>query len=322
MTTQKPISKSPISDACVGQGGCWQYGSTSAAVFGSAGRFSKSQPPRRVAFSAPSSLSQRATGSLLHTGKEKDSETGYSHFSASFLDHELMTMWLSVDPMADKYPSLSPYAYCVWNSVKLVDPDGQDIVIVIWATTPNNDGVGHAGIAVSNYKVENGKMVPDGTFTYYDNWPGGDGVTFDLKGAIKTVGTIRSEFEIESTDEFFSNFLSGEDPPPDGVLLLSTSYEQDMAVKNQLQNANENKEYYNGAFYNCSSYVSDGLSALFGKMVGKETIIWPFQSITPNQLWNDVQKTANKQGIRNTVLNDPGELTSFGFRESLKSKKQ
>ena len=111
-------------------------------------------------------------------------------------------------------------------------------------------------------------------------------------------------------------------PTLDGVLLLSTSYEQDMAVKNQLQNANENKDYYNGAFYNCSSYVSDGLSALFGKKVGKETIIWPFQSITPNQLWNDVQKTANKQGIRNTVLNDPGELTSFGFRESLKSKKQ
>ena len=33
-------------------------------------------------------------------------------------------MWLSVDPMADKYPSISPYAYCAWNSVKLVDPDG------------------------------------------------------------------------------------------------------------------------------------------------------------------------------------------------------
>ena len=251
-----------------------------------------------------------------------DEETGYGYFGARYMDHELMTMWLSVDPMADKYPSISPYAYCAWNPIKLVDPDGQDIVIVIWATTPNNDGVGHAGIAVSNYKEENGKMVPDGTFTYYDNWPGGDGVTFDLKGAITTVGTIRSEFEIESTDEFFSNFLSGEDTPPDGVLLLSTSYEQDMAVKNQLQNANENKENYNGAFYNCSSYVSDGLSALFGKMVGKETIIWPFQSITPNQLWNDVQKTANKQGIRNTVLTDPGELTSIGFRESLKSKKQ
>ena len=152
--------------------------------------------------------------SFVFTGKERDEETGYGYFGARYMDHELMTMWLSVDPMADKYPSISPYAYCAWNPVKLVDPDGQDIVIVIWATTPNNDGVGHAGIAVSNYKEENGKMVPDGTFTYYDNWPGGGGVTFDLKGAITTVGTIRSEFEIESTDEFFSNFLSGEDTPP------------------------------------------------------------------------------------------------------------
>jgi len=43
------------------------------------------------------------------------------------MDHELMTMWLSVDPMADKYPSISPYAYCAWNPVKLVDPDGREI---------------------------------------------------------------------------------------------------------------------------------------------------------------------------------------------------
>jgi len=29
--------------------------------------------------------------------------------------------------MADKYPSTSPYAYCAWNPVKLVDPDGREI---------------------------------------------------------------------------------------------------------------------------------------------------------------------------------------------------
>ena len=39
-----------------------------------------------------------------------------------------MTMWLSVDPMADKYPGISPYAYCVWNPVKLIDPDGLDTI--------------------------------------------------------------------------------------------------------------------------------------------------------------------------------------------------
>ena len=35
-----------------------------------------------------------------------------AHHGARYMDHELMTMWLSVDPMADKYPSISPYAYC------------------------------------------------------------------------------------------------------------------------------------------------------------------------------------------------------------------
>ena len=60
------------------------------------------------------------------TGKERDSETGFSYFGARYYDSDLMTGWLSVDPMADKYPSLSPYAYCAWNPVKLVDPDGED----------------------------------------------------------------------------------------------------------------------------------------------------------------------------------------------------
>ena len=33
--------------------------------------------------------------------------------------------WLSVDPLADKYPNISPYAYCGWNPIKFVDPDGR-----------------------------------------------------------------------------------------------------------------------------------------------------------------------------------------------------
>ena len=61
------------------------------------------------------------------TGKERDEETGYGYFGARYMDHELMTMWLSVDPMADKYPSISPYAYCAWNPLVLIDPDGKMI---------------------------------------------------------------------------------------------------------------------------------------------------------------------------------------------------
>ena len=59
------------------------------------------------------------------TGKEKDSESGYYYFDARYFMPTL-SIWNSVDPMVDKYPSLSPYAYCAWNPVKLVDPDGRD----------------------------------------------------------------------------------------------------------------------------------------------------------------------------------------------------
>ena len=58
---------------------------------------------------------------LLHA------ETGFSYFGARYYDSDILTAWLSVDPMADKYPSLSPYAYCAWNAVKLVDPEGRKI---------------------------------------------------------------------------------------------------------------------------------------------------------------------------------------------------
>ena len=61
------------------------------------------------------------------TGKEKDEETGYSYFGARYYDSDLSGLFLSVDPMSDKYPSISSYAYCAWNPVKLVDPNGDTI---------------------------------------------------------------------------------------------------------------------------------------------------------------------------------------------------
>ena len=39
-------------------------------------------------------------------------------------------IWLSVDPMASKYPSLSPFAYCAGNPIILKDPNGMEIVII------------------------------------------------------------------------------------------------------------------------------------------------------------------------------------------------
>ncbi|MBR4199399.1 MAG: RHS repeat-associated core domain-containing protein [Bacteroidales bacterium] len=58
------------------------------------------------------------------TGKERDAETGYYYHGARFNCSDIG--WLSVDPMADKYPSLTPYNYCAWNPIKLVDLSGME----------------------------------------------------------------------------------------------------------------------------------------------------------------------------------------------------
>ena len=63
-------------------------------------------------------------GIYRFNGKEKDYESGFHYYGARYYWSELTTMWLSVDPMSDKYPSISPYAYCAWNPVILIDPDG------------------------------------------------------------------------------------------------------------------------------------------------------------------------------------------------------
>ena len=34
--------------------------------------------------------------------------------------------WLAVDPLADSYYSISPYAYCKNNPINRIDPDGRD----------------------------------------------------------------------------------------------------------------------------------------------------------------------------------------------------
>ncbi len=57
------------------------------------------------------------------TGKERDAETGYDYFGARYYSSSL-GIWLSVDPMSDKYPSLSPYVYCADNPMRLVDLEG------------------------------------------------------------------------------------------------------------------------------------------------------------------------------------------------------
>jgi len=73
------------------------------------------------------------------SAKELDDETSYSYFGQRYYDSDLSS-WLSVDPLSDKYPSMSPYMYCAGNPVMLVDPDGMEVITKIHRYKTNKDG--------------------------------------------------------------------------------------------------------------------------------------------------------------------------------------
>jgi len=85
------------------------------------------------------------------TGKERDEESGYDYFSARYLWY-IIGHWLSVDPLADKYLWISPYAYAAWNPVKFIDPDGREKHNMM---DPNTDDIGQC------YLWEGAAQLPD-----------------------------------------------------------------------------------------------------------------------------------------------------------------
>jgi len=60
----------------------------------------------------------------LFNAKELDEKTGLYYYGARYYDSR-SSVWLSTDPMQEKYPNKTPYHYCSNNPVNMVDPNGQ-----------------------------------------------------------------------------------------------------------------------------------------------------------------------------------------------------
>ena len=75
------------------------------------------------------SITQNYATPYKFTGKELDEETGLYYFGARYYAPR-ESIWLSTDPLAEKYPNMSPYNYCLNNPLNVIDPDGRDIIIL------------------------------------------------------------------------------------------------------------------------------------------------------------------------------------------------
>jgi hypothetical protein len=91
---------------------------------------------------------------------------------------------MSVDPMSDKYPSMSPYVYCANNPVKLVDANGEDYEVVIEGNTITIKATYFVTKDTKKEMEEGIKMWNNTSFSYKLN----DGKKYNLKFDLSIAG--------------------------------------------------------------------------------------------------------------------------------------
>ena len=83
-------------------------------------------------------------------------------------------VWLSPDPLLDKYPNISPYAYCNNNPIKNIDPDGLDWyeaeegTAVLWKNL-NDASVNIDGVKYNNIGENYSHTIDNATYGYHQN---------------------------------------------------------------------------------------------------------------------------------------------------------
>ena len=147
-----------------------------------------------------SSTSSSWTSPYRFNAKEVDPETGLAYYGARYYQSKL-GVWLSVDPMAKDYQSVSSYCYTLGNPLNLKDPNG------MWV---------EGGGLWNNLIYSDNKVVRIMAQTHAKS-TGGELLTID--GGYRVVGSANnttSKTDINTINvelkDFYFNRLSGPSP--------------------------------------------------------------------------------------------------------------
>jgi RHS repeat-associated protein len=148
-----------------------------------------------------------------YTGKELDMQHGLMLYDQLARPYDPNGWFLTPDPLAEKYPGVSPYAYCMNNPIKYIDPDGRSTRVA-----QNEDGtyrvIGgnlndkdyniyvYSQDKKGNYTVKGESIgVTTSLTSFYNDSKKADGTVYGWMGTINT--------QDNSGDLFLSNNIFG-----------------------------------------------------------------------------------------------------------------
>jgi uncharacterized protein RhaS with RHS repeats len=112
-------------------------------------------------------------------------DTMYAEYN---LEPELVSRWLSPDPLAEKYMQWSPYNFVLNNPIRLIDPDGRSAEDYVYLNSKGNE-IGR----IKDDKVKQVTIIADENLQKFDALPYGResidkaatmGTTYDMKGVL------------------------------------------------------------------------------------------------------------------------------------------
>jgi len=199
---------------------------------------------------------------FLFNAKELDEETGLYYYGARYYEPRA-SMWLSTDPLQEKYPGISTYAYCNNNPVNAIDIDGRDGIFITFPdykiSTPIGKigNLGHAGVLLIDNKTGVTKYYEYGR---YDK---------PQKGIVKTfsVSNVKIGTDGKPTQESLNKVLAqiskekGQGGKIEGAYVKSNKFKEmnDYAKSKMAENSDPKRKEYSLTNNNCGTFAADVL---------------------------------------------------------------
>ena len=168
-------------------------------------------------------------------------------------------IWLSPDPLLDKYPHISPYAYCSWNPINRIDPDGQDAILI---TFPKYRAryrgypiphTGHSGVLLINNKT--------GLTKYYEYGRYGSTIGKARKVEVPNITIKEGRPTLESLNKVlkYISRKSGDNGDIEGAYIKSNAFDIMMKYAEDVRAEanNPDRKPYNILKNNCATFAED-----------------------------------------------------------------